>query len=1001
MKRFQEFQLDSVNECLWRGSARLSLTPKAFKILNCLVENAGRTVSKDEFMEQVWPGIYVGEENLKVYVRELRGLLGDDAGKPKFIETYRDKGYRFIAQVIADESGGRPEGVRLFGRQAELAKLKESFDQACSGNRQIVFVTGEPGIGKTSLVEAFLQQVSGHLPMRVGFGQCIESYGEQEAFYPILEAFGRLLHDSAGQDFAELLARHAPTWLVQFSGVVSSTNPDVLRSQIVGAGRERMLREICKALEILTSETPLVLVIEDLHWTDHSTLDFIAALARRREQARLLLLATYRPVEVILSAHPLRELKSELCLHGHASEIPLELLSRDSVVNYLTTNFSADIADQIVADVYQKTDGNPLFIVALMNHLVDQEMIVRPNGEWKLNCEVGQLRTIVPDSLIEIIRKQVEQLTPKEQELLTAASVIGQTFSTAVLATSLDSRWSDIDEACDSLSRRHLLLTRGGLLDLPDGQISGLFQFTHALHRDAIYSNCRPAGRCLLHHRVGEAIEEIWRDQEHETAAELARHFQESRDYVRVVHYLQVQAANAEHRYAYQEAITLLELALKFTGELKNGPQTERVCELKTHLARIYDRLGDKARSAAAYNEVAADAMAGNLSEIAASSLIGLSREISFQNASEALRIAERALTIFPQEPTPSRLAAEAWTTFLRIGWNGWDAELKDEFKEKFDALRRIGEPRILAEHAFGRAVVQMFTGDHDGALKTAEESIALAAQSGDNLAHLTIHWMRNWALMRKGRLGESLQGLRAALSLARRNMSVFDTAMGQLFLAELHCEAFDPMGALPLCEEALPVIRQSQSGFALQRALTISGIAQMESGDLDRARELLMEIHELHEKTQIPFAWHWKLPLYSALTELSLLRGDLELAQTYSDRLKELGEFHANLRYRVRCKQLSARLALMRGQLETAKREINEALGLLEDSMFPLVAWRVHETAAAVNKQTGDADLAEHHSQIRDDILSKLADSLSESEPLHYAILRQVRASKRSVKSL
>jgi DNA-binding winged helix-turn-helix (wHTH) protein/tetratricopeptide (TPR) repeat protein len=992
MKRFHEFQLDSVNECLWRGSARLSLTPKAFKILNCLVVNVGRTVTKDEFMEQVWPGIYVGEENLKVYVRELRGLLGDDAGRPKFIETYRDKGYRFIAQVTEEGSGSDPEGVRLFGRHVELAKLNERFKQACSGNRQIVFVTGEPGIGKTSLVEAFLQQVSGHLPMRVGFGQCIESYREQEAFYPLLEAFGRLLHDSAGHDFAELLARHAPTWLVQFSGVVSSTNPEVLRSQIVGAGRERMLREICKALEILTTETPLVLVIEDLHWTDHSTLDFIAAVSRRREQARLLLLATYRPVEVILSAHPLRELKSELCLHGHASEIPLELLTKDSVANYLTTNFSADIANQIVDDVHQKTDGNPLFIEALMSHLIDQEMIGSQNGEWKLECDVVQLRRVVPDSLIEIIQKQVEQLSPKEQELLTAASVIGHSFSTAVLAMSLNGNWADIDEACDALSRRHLLLTRGGLLDLPDGKISGLFQFTHALHRDVIYSSCRPVARCLLHHRVGEAIEKIWHEQEHETAAELARHFQESRDYVRVVHYLQVQAANAEHRYAYQEAITLLELALRFTGELKDGSQIERVCEVKTHLARIYDKLGDKARSAASYKEVAEDAMAVNLNEIAAASLIGLSRELSFKNAAEALQIAERALTIFPSEISPMRLAAEAWTTFLRIGWSGWSAELQDEFKEKFDALRRLGESRILAEHAFGLAVVQMFTGDHDGALQTAEESIPLVSQSGDNLAHLTVHWMRNWALMRKGRLGESLQGLREALSLTRRNMSAFDTAMGQLFLAELHCEAFDPAGALSLCEEALPVIRQSQSGFSLQRALTISGIAQMESGELDYAKELLLEMHELHENVHIPFAWHWKLPLYVALTELSLLVGDLAWAQTNVERLKKLAEFHANLRYRVRFKQVSARLALAQGELETAKQEIKEALKLLEDRKFPLMAWRVHDTAVDVNKQTGDAYLVKHHSQIRDDILLELADSLSENEPLHSTIVRRVR---------
>ena len=1000
MKRFHEFQLDSVNECLWRGSARLSLTPKAFKILNCLVENVGRTVTKDEFMEHVWPGTYVGEENLKVYVRELRGLLGDDAGKPKFIETYRDKGYRFIAQITEEDSGSDPEGVRLFGRDVELAELNERFKLACGGNRQIVFVTGEPGIGKTSLVEAFLQQVSGHLQMRVGFGQCIESYREQEAFYPILEAFGRLLHDSAGQDFAELLARHAPTWLVQFSGVVSSANPEVLRSQVVGAGRERMLREICKALEILTAETPLVLVIEDLHWTDHSTLDLIAALSRRREQARLLLLATYRPVEVILSAHPLRELKSELCLHGHASEIALELLSKDSVANYLTNNFSAPIADQIVDDVHEKTDGNPLFVVALMKHLVDQKMIARPNGEWKLECAAGQLRTIVPDSLIEIIQKQVEQLSPTEQELLTAASVIGQSFSTAVLAMSLDGNWIEIDEACDSLSRRHLLLTRGGLHDLPDGQISGLFQFTHALHRDAIYNNCRPAARCLLHHRVGEAIEKIWREQEHETAAELVRHFQESRDYARVVHYLQVQAANAEHKFAYQDATTLLELALKFTAELKDKSKSDRVSELKTRLARIYDKLGNKPGSAALYQEVADQALADNLNEVAAASLIGVSREVSFLDAPRALQIAERALDMFEAGSSPARLAAEAWTTFLRIGWNGWEDDLQDELKMKFEALRDIGEPRILAEHAFGLAVVQMFTGDHHGALQTASESLPLLARSGDALAHFTVHWMQNWSLMKLGRLGESLDGLREALSLARKNMSGFDTAIGQLFLAELYCEAFNSADAALLCEEAVPIIRRSQSGFAMQRALTVSGIAHMENGGFDRAAEYLSEMHEIYETSGIPFSWYWKLPLYCALTELGLVTGDNDLAQVNLERFQKLAESQANLGYRVRLKQLRAELSMALGQPSNAQEEIKSALQMFCDRSLPLVAWRVHQTAAAVHQQTGDNYLVRSHLQNRDDILLELADSVPEGESLHSSILQRVKSENTSFAS-
>ena len=986
MKRFYEFQLDPVNECLWREGTRLTLTPKAFKILNCLVENVGRTVTKDEFMEEVWPGIYVGEENLKVYIRELRALLSDQAGKPRFIETYRDKGYRFIASVI-EETDDRAEGDQLFGRETELAKLNSSFEQARDGNRQIVFVTGEPGIGKTALVEAFLLQLSGRV-IRVGLGQCIESYREQEAFYPVLEAFGRLLNDATNQEFGELLARHAPTWLVQFSGIVSLDRIEALRGQVIGAGRERMLREICKALEIVTAETPLVICIEDLHWTDHSTLDLIAALARRREPARLLLLATYRPVEVILAKHPLRQLKSELCLHHQATEVPLELLNETAVSHYLTAHHSKQIAEQLAASVWQKTDGNPLFIVALMNHLVNQQMIVEREGEWKLQCSAEQVQAIVPDSLLEIIKKQVEQLSPREQEVLTAASVIGQSFSTAVLAKSLQSTPSEIDECCDSLSRSHLLLTRGGLLDLPNGEVSGLFNFTHALHRDAIYRDCSPSGRLNLHRRVGEALEDTWREQKHEIAGELVRHFQECRDYFRVANYLQLQANNAEHRYAYQDAITLLNSALQVTLELKNGSVALN-CEIKTQLARIYDRLGDKSKSAELYQEVTALASAANLNDVAAASMLGLSREIAFTDSEKALDLADRSLVLFTDDNSAPRLAAEAWSIFLRLGSKGFDAALQSELKERFDLLRELGDERTLAEHAFGLAVVQMFTGNHEGALQTAAESLPMLARSGDSLAHFTVHWMQNWALLRLGRVGEALKGLRDAVSLVRKNMSAFDTAIGQLVLAELHCEAFDPPGAVSLCEEALPIIRRSESAFIMQRALTFSGIAHMLNGSLTRAEEHLSEMHRLHDTVRIPFAWYWKLPLYCASIELALLQDDLAAAKINLERLRSLAAFHPNLRYRVRLKQLGASCSLAEGDVESAEIGIGEALALVTDHTLPLVAWRVHQTAMDLHQQTGDVVLLKHHRELRDNILMELADSIPESEPLHWSIMR------------
>src|SRR5262245_35574920 len=145
--------------------------------------------------------------------------------------------------------------------------------------------------------------------MWIGQGQCIEHYGAGEGYLPLLDALGRVCRQPGGDRLIALLHQHAPTWLVQMPALLTATELEALQRKTAGATRERMLRELAEAVEAVTVERPLVLWLEDLHWGDVSTLDWLAFVARRRERARLLVLGTYRPVEVIVREHPLQELK--------------------------------------------------------------------------------------------------------------------------------------------------------------------------------------------------------------------------------------------------------------------------------------------------------------------------------------------------------------------------------------------------------------------------------------------------------------------------------------------------------------------------------------------------------------------------------------------------------------------------------------------------------------------------------------------------------------------
>src|SRR5262249_30474052 len=221
---------------------------------------------------------------------------------------------------------------------------------------RLVFVTGEAGIGKTSLVETFLGRFDGAADLRIGRGQCVEHYGATEAYLPLLEALGRLGREPRGAALVQVLKQHAPTWLGQLPALLSDADVEAVQRRAHGTTRERMLREMIEALDALALDVPLVLVLEDLHWSDAATVDLLALLARRRDAARLLIIGTYRPADLELGAHQLKAAKQELEVHGQCEELALEFLGEDATREYLRRRFpDATFSPELARVLHENT----------------------------------------------------------------------------------------------------------------------------------------------------------------------------------------------------------------------------------------------------------------------------------------------------------------------------------------------------------------------------------------------------------------------------------------------------------------------------------------------------------------------------------------------------------------------------------------------------------------------------------------------------------------------
>ena len=230
----------------------------------------------------------------------------------------------------------------------------------------------------------------------VGRGQCLDHYGAGEAYLPVLEAVGRLARGPGGDRVVAILLQHAPTWLAQMPRLVRGEAAAALQSRTAGATRERMFREMAEALEALAAERPLVLVLEDLHWSDPSTLDLVAGVARRREPARLLLLGTYRPLDAIVRGHPLRAVAQELALHGACEELALGPLDEASVGRYLAGRVGGQAGARLTRTVHRRSDGLPLFYAGHDTGVCAWAHLAR--GQWLLGY---------PDRALAALREAV------------------------------------------------------------------------------------------------------------------------------------------------------------------------------------------------------------------------------------------------------------------------------------------------------------------------------------------------------------------------------------------------------------------------------------------------------------------------------------------------------------------------------------------------------------------------------------------------------------------
>jgi tetratricopeptide (TPR) repeat protein len=836
------------------------------------------------------------------------------------------------------------------GRDQELDALRRLAQRAVDGAGTIGFVTGEPGYGKSALAAAFLSDVAREHPqVLIARGTCIEQYGAGEAYLPFLDALTGLLGGPYRERVMAVLRRHAPTWSLQFPGAFGSTGTlEQLQQEVIGATKERMLREFGDAVAALTASHPLILLLEDLQWSDLASIDLLRHLGGRAGQYRLFVLGTFRGVDAERTDHPITNCARQLLARKQCDELTLTPLGLDDIARYLDARFRPnEFPSELATVIFRKTEGHPLFADALVQLLVDRGLVVSSDCGWRATRPLTVETLDVPESVLGVIRSKLDALEEEDRRALQYASIQGEDFLSTVLACAFDVDELELEQRLDHLARVHRLIDTRGEEELPDGSLAIRYRFAHALYQNVLYESVLTKQRTMLHLRTGEQLARHYAEETPRVAGALAAHFERGRDYRRAMEFL-VQAADvATDRYAAAAAEEHFSHALALGERLPPNERARARVLLQQRRGTIRLGLGNLRGAKTDFEQAAEHARQLNdpVSEGAALNALAnpfLSRWLG--RAEEEMRRAQQALTV-AERAGDATLRAEATVNLaLRHSVMGEPTGAKQLFEEAVQLARSANSPAALLRTLTYRGVGHFFQTEFAEAEAVLSEAVELASRLRDWGLLRTALFFLGWTRASLGRISEALATFECVREMAARNADSLFLARVPRRIAWIHHELQDSGYA-----EGLDSSRSEESDDSGAKAPDL--MVPVFSGVRSQARA----------------------------AQGALAEGDFERTAELAQTLLANSLRHGPPKYVAIAHQLLADVAAARGDLAATEGELTLAIDALVNHPAPREQWKIYAALGRVRRQRHDIGGAKAAFARASEIVNAVAGSVTD----------------------
>jgi serine/threonine protein kinase/tetratricopeptide (TPR) repeat protein len=884
------------------------------------------------------------------------------------------------------------------GREPEMRKLDALLQQAIEGTGRVVFITGEPGIGKTSLSDEFLRRArKQHPALLISRGRCVEQYGTGEAYLPFLDAIGALLHLPGRERIAAVMRTYAPTWCMELpAAFASSGSLERLQQETIGATKERMIREMGDALGTLATASPIVLLLEDLHWADPSSVDLLRHLCQRIGNQRLLIAGTFRPEDIERSNHPLKNFKAEMQSHKLCDEIVLGALSPEHIAEYLDATFSPnDFPAELTSLIHEKTEGHPLFATSLLQYLGERGDIAKTNAHWSLVRPLSEMDLEAPESVRGMIGKKIDALDPEERRTLQYASVEGTEFFSTVIAKLLSMDEIDLEERLAMIEKTHRLIVTLGEEELPDGALTTRYRFAHALYQNFLYGDLVNKRRVSLHQQAGEQLVQHYGKRAPNISTQLAMHFELGRNFPLAVEYLIHAGDNAAKIYGYAEAEKHYTRALSLVEKLPEEAQGENLLTLYQKRGTVNHTVGNFSQAVNDFTRMLDQAEALDSLELQSAALNALTMTLFFAHRlDETLERATQALDVAKRAGSEKLRVETMLLIALKHLCYGELKEGKVVLEDVIATAKKLDHKPALLGGLAWRGCLHFFQSEYALSIEKATQARRLASELRDGFLMLTSLFFIGLSQGNQGKMSDSLTTLHEGMKLARKNGDLFWHPRIPNCIGWIHRELQDFDGAHKYDEEGRQIAQHHHVLEAEANSLINLGIDFTHEGDREKTASVFHDVADIFSRDAW-FRWRYNIRFQAAMAADALRHGEIEKAQEYVTRLLEMATEYESHKYIAVAHQLMAEVEIAKGNSAEAQEYFKRALAELKEYPAPLVEWKTHAASARLKLRMGENDGAceefARAAEIVNTIAANVRDEELRSRFMNSAAVREV----------